>query len=161
MLYDAIYLASKEKLTQESGRKAMIILTDAEDQGSRTKISEAIAAAQRSNAMIYVILIADTGFYGGWGYSGYSAATKLAQETGGRVINVGNNGKKLEQPSPRSKTSCAPSTRAPTPPATPKWTAPTATCRWNAAATASKSRPARATSPPRRSSEPKVTVHSS
>ena len=97
LLYDAIYLASKEKLNQESGRKAMIILTDGEDQGSRTKISEAVAAAQRSNALIYVILIADTGFYGGWGYSGYSAASKLAQETGGRVINVGNNGKKLEQ----------------------------------------------------------------
>jgi VWFA-related protein len=60
------------------------------------KINEAVAAAQRSNAMIYVILIADTGFYGGWGYSGYSAANRLAQETGGRVINVGNNGKKLE-----------------------------------------------------------------
>jgi VWFA-related protein len=97
LLYDAIYLASKEKLTQESGRKALIILTDGEDQGSRTKISEAIAAAQRSNAMIYIILIADTSFYGGWGYSGYSAASKLAQETGGRVINVGTNGKKLEQ----------------------------------------------------------------
>jgi VWFA-related protein len=96
LLYDAIYLASREKLNQESGRKAMIILTDGEDQGSRTKISEAVAAAQRSNAMIYVILIADTGFYGGWGYSGYSAANRLAQETGGRVINVGNNGKKLQ-----------------------------------------------------------------
>src|SRR5579863_2287860 len=97
LLYDAIYLASTEKLNQESGRKAMIILTDGEDQGSRTKISEAVAAAQRSNALIYVILIADTGFYGGWGYSGYSAAKRLSEETGGRVINVGNNGKKLEE----------------------------------------------------------------
>ncbi len=97
LLYDAIYLASNEKLTQESGRKAMIILTDGEDQGSRTKISEAVQAAQRSNALIYVILIADTGFYGGWGYSGYSAAKRLSDETGGRVINVGNNGKKLEE----------------------------------------------------------------
>ena len=97
LLYDAIYLASNEKLNQESGRKAMIILTDGEDQGSRTKISEAVAAAQRSNAMIYVILIADTGFYGGWGYSGYSAAKRLSDETGGRVINVGNNGKKLQE----------------------------------------------------------------
>ncbi len=97
LLYDAIYLAANEKLNQESGRKAMIILTDGEDQGSRTKISEAVAAAQRSNALIYVILIADTGFYGGWGYSGYSAAKKLADETGGRVINVGNNGKKLQE----------------------------------------------------------------
>jgi len=97
LLYDAIYLASREKLNQESGRKAMIILTDGEDQGSRTKISEAIAAAQRSNAMIYVILIADTGFYGGWGYSGYSAAKRLSEETGGRLINVGNNGRKLQE----------------------------------------------------------------
>jgi VWFA-related protein len=97
LLYDAIYLASNEKLNQESGRKAMIILTDGEDQGSRTKIGEAVAAAQRSNALIYVILIADTGFYGGWGYNGYSAAKRLSEETGGRVINVGNNGKKLQE----------------------------------------------------------------
>ena len=56
-----------EKLNQETGRKAMIILTDGDDQGSKTKIQEAVAAAQRSNCIIYVILIADTGFYGGWG----------------------------------------------------------------------------------------------
>ena len=97
LLYDAIYLAANEKLTQESGRKAMIILTDGDDQGSRTKIGEAIAAAQKSNVIIYVILIADTGFYGGWGYNGYSAADKMSKETGGRLINVGNNGKKLEE----------------------------------------------------------------
>jgi len=96
LLYDAIYLSSREKLNQETGRKAMIILTDGDDQGSKTKIQEAIAAAQKSNAIIYVILIADTGFYGNWGYYGYSAAKRLSEETGGRVINVGNNGKKLE-----------------------------------------------------------------
>ena len=74
----------------------MIILTDGDDQGSRTKIQDAIAAAQKSNVIIYVILIADTGFYGNYGYYGYSAAKKLAEETGGPVINVGNNGKKLD-----------------------------------------------------------------
>ncbi len=99
LLYDAVYLASNDKLNQETGRKAMIILTDGEDEGSKTKINDAIAAAQRSNVIIYVILIADTGFYGnfGMGYGGYSAANKMSQETGGRVINVGNNGKKLEE----------------------------------------------------------------
>ena len=98
LLYDAINLAANEKLNQESGRKAMIILTDGEDQGSRTKIGEAIAAAQKSNVIVYVILIADRGFYGGFnmGYYGYSAAKKIAEETGGRLIDVGNNGKKLE-----------------------------------------------------------------
>ena len=74
----------------------MIILTDGEDQGSKTKIGEAVAAAPRSNAILYVILIADTGFYGGFGYGGYSAAKRLSEDTGGRLINVGNNGKKLE-----------------------------------------------------------------
>jgi VWFA-related protein len=99
LLYDAIYLAANEKLAQETGRKALIILTDGDDQGSRTKIQDAIAAAQRSNAIIYVILIADTGFYGGFnmGYSGYSAAKKISEESGGRLINVGNNGKKLAE----------------------------------------------------------------
>ncbi|HWE85010.1 MAG TPA: VWA domain-containing protein [Terracidiphilus sp.] len=98
LLYDAIYEASNEKLSQETGRKAMVILTDGDDQGSRMKIQDAIAAAQKSNVIVYVILIADTGFYGGFnmGYSGYSAAKRISEETGGRLINVGNNGKKLE-----------------------------------------------------------------
>jgi VWFA-related protein len=96
LLYDAVYLAATQKMNQETGRKAMILLTDGEDQGSRTKINEAIAAAERSNVIVYTILIADRGFYGGLGYSGYSAMKKLTDETGGRLIDVGNNGKKLE-----------------------------------------------------------------
>ena len=98
VLYDAVYLASNEKLSSESGRKAMILLTDGEDEGSSTKIQEAIAAAQKSNVILYVILIADRGFYGGFGmgYSGYSAMKRMTEETGGRLIDVGNNGAKLQ-----------------------------------------------------------------
>jgi VWFA-related protein len=98
LLYDAINLASNEKLNQETGRKAIIILTDGEDEGSRTKIGEAIAAANRNNVIVYVILIADRAMYwnSGMGYYGYSAAKKIADETGGRVIDVGNNGQKLQ-----------------------------------------------------------------
>jgi VWFA-related protein len=96
VLYDAVYLASNEKLNQETGRKAMILLTDGEDEGSDHKIQDAIAAAQKSNVLVYVILIADRGFYGGFGYSGFSMMKKLTEETGGRLIDVGNNGKKLE-----------------------------------------------------------------
>ena len=96
VLYDAVYQAAKQKMNQESGRKAMILLTDGEDEGSSVKINDAIAAAQKSNVIVYVILIADRGFYGGFGYSGYSAMKKLTEETGGRLIDVGNNGKKLE-----------------------------------------------------------------
>ncbi len=98
LLYDAIDLAANEKLNQETGRKAMIILTDGEDQGSRTKIGEAIAAAERNNIIVYVILIADRGLYWsqGEGYFGYGYAKKIADETGGRLIDVGNNGNKLQ-----------------------------------------------------------------
>jgi VWFA-related protein len=96
VLYDAVYLAANQKMNQETGRKAMILLTDGEDEGSNHKINEAIAAANRSNVIVYTILIADRGFYGGFGYSGYSAMRKMTEETGGRLIDVGNNGKKLE-----------------------------------------------------------------
>jgi VWFA-related protein len=98
LLYDAIYMAANQKMNQEAGRKAMIILTDGDDQGSDHKIGDAIAAAQRNNIIVYIILIADTNFYDnfGFGYGGYSAAKRISDETGGRLINVGNNGKKLE-----------------------------------------------------------------
>jgi VWFA-related protein len=98
LLYDAVYLAAREKMNQETGRKAMILLTDGQDQGSRVKINEAIAAAQKSNVAVYVILIADVRGYleQGMGYFGYSPMKKMTEETGGRLIDVGNNGKKLD-----------------------------------------------------------------
>jgi VWFA-related protein len=98
LLYDAVYLASNEKLSRETGRKAIIILSDGEDEGSEHKINAAIEAAQKSNVIIYGILLADRAQYSGFGmgYSGDFAMKKMADETGGRMINVGNNGKKLE-----------------------------------------------------------------
>lgn len=97
LLYDAIYLAADEKLKNEVGRKAMIIFTDGEDEGSRLRIQDAIEAAQKADTICYVILIADRGFYGGFGYSGDSDMHKLAEATGGRVIEVGNKQDKLKQ----------------------------------------------------------------
>ncbi len=98
LLYDAVYLAAHDKLRQEAGRKVLVLLTDGGDQGSQETLKSAIEAAQKANAIIYVILIADRGFYGGFGmiYTGAGDMDRLAKETGGRVINVGNNGKKLE-----------------------------------------------------------------
>jgi len=92
-LYDAIYLAADEKLKNEVGRKAMIVFTDGEDEGSHLRIRDAIEAAQKADAMCYVILIADRG---GW-YQGFGLGDmkKLAEETGARVIEVGNNQQKL------------------------------------------------------------------
>ncbi len=99
LLYDAVYLAAHDKLRQEAGRKILVMLTDGGDQGSQETLKTATEAAQKANAIVYVILIADRGFYGGLqlGYSGDADMERLARDTGGRVINVGNNGKKLEE----------------------------------------------------------------
>jgi VWFA-related protein len=98
LLYDAVYLASNEKLSRETGRKAIIILSDGEDQGSKAKLATAIEAAQKANVIIYGIEIADRqGYFSqGLSFGGDFAMKKMAEETGGRLIDVGNNGKKLE-----------------------------------------------------------------
>jgi VWFA-related protein len=99
VLYDAVYLSSHDMLAKEVGRKAMILLTDGEDEGSRLKIKDAIEAAQKADAIIYVLLCADRGFYGSFqvGYSGEGEMRKLTEATGGRVINVGNKFDKLRE----------------------------------------------------------------
>jgi VWFA-related protein len=96
LLYDAVYLASHDELAQQVGRKAMILLTDGEDQGSQLRIRDAVESAQKSDSIVYVLLCADRGFYGFGGYSGAGEMKKLTQETGGRVIEVGNKMDKLK-----------------------------------------------------------------
>ena len=90
LLYDAVYLSAHDMLAKEVGRKAMVLLTDGQDEGSRLKIKDAI---------VYVLLCADRGFYGGMsgGYYGESEMRKLTEQTGGRVINVGNKFDKLRE----------------------------------------------------------------
>ncbi|HME12226.1 MAG TPA: VWA domain-containing protein [Candidatus Acidoferrum sp.] len=91
VLYDAIYLACSEKLNTEAGRKAIVIVTDAQDEGSRVKIDEAIESAQRTDTVIHILLVADPRYGANVG-----AARKLSDETGGRVISVSSE-KKLAQ----------------------------------------------------------------
>jgi VWFA-related protein len=90
-LYDAIYLACGEKLNGEAGRKAIVIVTDAQDEGSKVKLEEAVEAAQRTDTVIHVLLVADPRYGANGG-----AARRLADDTGGRVIYV-NSEKKLEE----------------------------------------------------------------
>ncbi len=87
-LHDAIYLASREKLAAEVGRKALIVISDGVDQGSDVKLKEAIEAAHRADAIIYTIGITDPAFYYSQGafYDGRGPMNELAKETGGRAI---------------------------------------------------------------------------
>jgi len=81
--YDAVWLACGEKLATEAGRKALVIITDADDQGSKVRLEEAIEAAERTNTVVHILLVHDPGY--GWRPD---VAHRMADQTGGRVIEV-------------------------------------------------------------------------
>jgi VWFA-related protein len=93
LLYDAVYVAAKNILANEKGRKAMVILSDGGDNGSRRSLAEAIEQAQRGDVQIYAILYSM--WDGGSGIGshtaidpGLGALQKLSESTGGRVFTV-------------------------------------------------------------------------
>ncbi len=58
-LYDAVYLASNELMKKQQGRKAIIILSDGVDRGSKTYLDSAIESAQRADTVVYSIYFAE------------------------------------------------------------------------------------------------------
>jgi VWFA-related protein len=70
-------------LSSEAGRKAIVIVTDAQDEGSRVRLEEAIEVAQRSDTVIHILIVADSRFGGNSG-----VAHKITEETGGRAISA-------------------------------------------------------------------------
>jgi Ca-activated chloride channel family protein len=94
-LNDAVYLVAKDALANETGRKAMVILSDGGDNGSRRTLAEAIEQAQRGDVQVYSIL------YSMWddlnnstpgraptADPGLAALQKLSESTGGHVFTV-------------------------------------------------------------------------
>src|SRR5713226_8052242 len=92
VLYDAVYLAASDRLQKEVGRKAMVLITDGVDVGSRLKKEAAIESAQKSDAIIYGIYYVDHAAYfgmGGFGTGASDAALKqMSDDTGGRLLRV-------------------------------------------------------------------------
>lgn len=82
-MYDAIWVTCGDKLATEAGRKALVLITDAEDFGSKVTVEESIEAAQRTNTVVHFLLVHDPGQ--GWRPD---IAHKIADQTGGRVIEV-------------------------------------------------------------------------
>jgi len=82
--YDAVYLAAHDKLADEAGRKAIVILTDAEDNGSKVKLQDAIETAQRTDTVIYILLVSADG-------GDQMTAKRLTDETGGHTFVVRND----------------------------------------------------------------------
>jgi len=108
-LYDAVLLASDELLSKQKGRKAVIVLSDGQDNASKVTIGRAIESAQRADTLIYSILIEDNESYpltspgfGGYGRrrggpgrypqsnlpDGKKVMQQLAKETGGSFFQL-------------------------------------------------------------------------
>jgi Ca-activated chloride channel family protein len=87
-LYDAIYMTCDEKLIRETGRKAIIILSDGEDESSRMSRRQAIEVALRAEATVFAISVTKGGFFGvgASGGEGDAILTDITRETGGRIF---------------------------------------------------------------------------
>jgi VWFA-related protein len=85
-LYDAIYHACHDKLLKEQSdrpvRKAIIILSDGDDNQSEYSISQAIEMAQRAEVIIYAISTDDSGLI----LRGDKNLETIASATGGRAF---------------------------------------------------------------------------
>ena len=85
-IYDAIYKACKEKLLREHSdhpiRKALVILSDGEDNQSEYTRAQAIEMAQRAEVLIYAISTDDSGLI----LRGDRVLEDLASATGGRAF---------------------------------------------------------------------------
>ena len=94
LLYDAVIEASKQVMKNQSGRKALIVLSDGVDTGSEATLTDAIEAALRTDTLIYSILFSDAGFYGGplfgrmSGAGGRKALMGMSAESGGGFFEV-------------------------------------------------------------------------
>lgn len=74
-LYDAIYLAADELMKKQPGRKALIVLSDGVDRGSKESLQSAIEASERADTSVYCVLFKGQeedhgGNHGGFGYPG-------------------------------------------------------------------------------------------
>jgi len=81
LLFDAICAVSKIEFSNQFGRRAMVILTDGGDNGSRFSAKDAIREAQRADIMIYSVYYSDGG-------GDIGILNVLSKATGGRVFTV-------------------------------------------------------------------------
>jgi len=82
-IWDAIWATSEELLSEsaEHTRRAIILLTDGDDTSSRLKLHDAVARAQKSDALVYAIGIGDRYSFG----VDEGSLRKVAEQTGGRA----------------------------------------------------------------------------
>jgi VWFA-related protein len=95
-LYDAIYLGADELMSKQQGRKAMIILSDGVDHGSKETMAEAIATAQRADTLIYSVYFSDEDEGGGFNRGGFGmGGPGMGRRGGGYPQQQRPDGKKI------------------------------------------------------------------
>ena len=88
VLFDAVSQSAFEIMRKQSGRKALIVLSDGMDRGSRQTLGEAVEAVQRSDALLYSILFVDPHtLVRGWD-KGLHVMRSLAGDTGGQCFDA-------------------------------------------------------------------------
>jgi VWFA-related protein len=90
LLYDAVARASSEIMKRQTGRKALIVLSDGVDFGSEASVNDSIEAAQRADTLIYSILYSDPGAYGIFGgdHDGRRVLQRMSEDSGGSFFEV-------------------------------------------------------------------------
>ena len=90
LLYDSIVRASDEIMKKQTGRKALVVLSDGVDFGSEATLNDAIEAAQRADTLIYSMLYSDPFAYGvfGGGHDGRRVLQRMSDDTGGSYFEV-------------------------------------------------------------------------
>lgn len=97
LLYDAVYLASDEVMKKQQGRKALIILSDGVDRGSKESLETAIETAQRSDNVVYSVLFKDDEPHEGGNRVGFGVPGMGGPGMGRR----GGGGQRYPQQEPR------------------------------------------------------------
>jgi VWFA-related protein len=89
-MFDGIYLAANEMLKGQVGRKALVLVTDGYDYGSKVDLDEAVEAAQRADAIIFSVRYYDSRFYQGAAVigGGRGDLRQLSRSTGGDTYEV-------------------------------------------------------------------------
>lgn len=98
-LHDALYLAADEMFRNQVGRKAVVIISDGYDVGSKVKLRTAIAAAHRADIVVYTIEYVDIQFpryLGMMPGSGAGALKKMSEQTGGTFFRVSRRNRLAE-----------------------------------------------------------------
>ena len=82
-IWDAVWATSNELLVEASDntRRAIILLTDGVDTISQVKLSDAVARAQKADALIYTVGIGDSYGFG----VDEGSLRKVSEQTGGRA----------------------------------------------------------------------------